>query len=64
MWLLSKKDFLPRLRRNVVILPNETKEWGSWEYAVTNLVPNPKLSEKPFALKVPEGYKKTDDYAP
>lgn len=64
IWFLSKKDLLPRQRRSSVILEGETKEWGSWQYLVKNLVVNPELPENAFALKVPEGYTKTDDYAP
>jgi len=61
-WYFSKKDFLPRGRIDHYTLPNN--ETGTTTKMVTRLVVDPKLDEDAFKLKLPEGYTKTDDFAP
>jgi hypothetical protein len=61
-WYFSKKDFLPRRRVDEWALP--TGEKGTMTRTVKNLVVDPKLDENTFKLKLPEGYTKTDDFAP
>ncbi len=62
LWSISQKDHLPRLVKR--IHKNPKGEEGTTELALTNLVVNPKLTSSPFQLRVPQGYKKTDDFAP
>ena len=62
-WYVSKKDFLPRLILHTY--PGDPKQGDATdETTLTELVVNPKTPDKPFALIVPEGFKKTDDFAP
>lgn len=61
-WYFSKKDFLPRGRIDIVARPSTPRQ--VWQKMISNLVVNPKLDENIFKLKLPEGYKKTDDFAP
>lgn len=61
-WYIAKKDFLPRkLTRK---LTNEKNEVGTTELTLSEFVANPKDAKDPFKLPVPEGYKKTSDFAP
>ncbi len=55
LWYISKKDFLPRARNDVIKL-GPTREGGRLR-TMTNLVINPKINENTFKAKVPEGYK-------
>ena len=60
-WYVSKKDFLPRARRDVW-----TREDGSTIgqlRTITKLEADPKIDEDTFKLKVPEGYTETDEFA-
>jgi outer membrane lipoprotein-sorting protein len=59
---VSKKDWLPR--RMDMLYKNEAGEAGTTELVITNLKVYTKLDPAPFRLKVPEGYTKTDDFAP
>lgn len=61
-WLISKKDFLPRGR----IDEFTTQDGQELRQAklLSKLVVDPKLEKDTFALKLPEGYTKTDDFAP
>jgi len=61
-WWISKTDFLPRRTLRSVQRPNGDR--GGREITVTNLVVNPKPAKDPFALVVPEGFTKTDEFAP
>ncbi len=61
-WSFSKKDFLPRKRIDVYPTPNG--QTANQVKTVTNLVVDPKLSDDVFKLKLPDGYTKTDDFAP
>ncbi|UCE60681.1 MAG: hypothetical protein JSU63_02810 [Phycisphaerales bacterium] len=58
-WCFSKKDFLPRRR-----ISHYTQQNGTITKTISNLVIDPKLDKEAFKLKVPEGYTKTDDFAP
>lgn len=61
-WCFSKKDFLPRQRTDHFSLGE--RGTGTRTKTITNLVVNPKIGPDTFKLKLPEGYKKTDDFAP
>lgn len=62
IWHFSKKDFLPRARRDIYKLPSG--EEASQERIITDLQIDPKLPDDALKFKLPEGYKKTDDFAP
>jgi len=59
IWHFAKKDFLPRAR-----LDSRQGQEGGSQRTITNLVVDPKLDEELFKFKLPEGYKKSDDFAP
>ncbi|MCH9001019.1 MAG: DUF2092 domain-containing protein [Planctomycetes bacterium] len=61
-WYFSKRDNLPR--RVDRIVKNADGEKAKRVLTITNLVVDPQLPEDTFKLKVPEGFKKTDDLAP
>ncbi len=61
-WCFSKKDFLPRRVERFFQMP--TGEKGSSILSVTKITLNPKLDKDPFALVIPEGFTKIDDFAP
>ena len=61
LWFFSKTDFLPRRLERVAT--NPAGEVATVQLTVTGLVVNPKPSSNPFKLVVPEGYKKTDQFA-
>jgi hypothetical protein len=60
-WYFSKRDFLPRGRIDSMV---RGEQRFVWQKMVSGLVANPKLDDEVFKLKLPEGYKKTDDFAP
>jgi outer membrane lipoprotein-sorting protein len=62
IWMISKKDFLPRTRRIVMI--NGKFQEATLEWVFTELKIDPKFDKDPFKLHPPEGYKKTDQPAP
>ncbi|MBI4716797.1 MAG: hypothetical protein HY763_03255 [Planctomycetes bacterium] len=62
VWYFSKKDFLPR--RVDRLRAGTGDEKGATEQIITELVVDPKLSDADFKLVVPEGFEKTDDFAP
>ena len=62
LWFLSKRDFLPR-RISFRQTNDEGKE-ATGENILHKLTVNPSFVRNPFELVVPEGYKKTDDFAP
>jgi len=62
-WYFSKSDYLPRRVRFALNGP-DGKEGGAGETNIRNFTVEPKLEKDPFALVVPPGYKKTDDFAP
>lgn len=63
IWHFSKKDFLPRGRMDINKDESGTIVRQSQRF-LTNLEVNPKLDDSLFQVKVPEGYTKTDDFAP
>jgi hypothetical protein len=62
IWYFSKEDFRPRRRVDVVKLQDGRE--GTIVKTITKLVANPKLEPDAFKLKLPQGYTKTDDFAP
>lgn len=61
-WFFSTKDYLPRR-------VDRHRTSGSGEKSVsqlvlTDLMVDPKFTTDPFKLVVPQGFKKTDDFAP
>ena len=61
-WHFSKNDFLPRRRIDYFTGPDGQKFTRT--KVISNLVVDPKLDEMAFKLKLPDGYTKTDDFAP
>lgn len=64
-WSIATTDYLPRRVRR--IHPNRQDPKGppgTTELTITDLVVNPKLQGDPFKLALPEGYTKSDDFAP
>ena len=61
-WYVSKKDFLPRGRIDTYTRPDGRRL--VWQRMISNLVIDPKLNDEVFKLRLPEGYTKTDDFAP
>lgn len=62
VWAIGKADFLPR--RTTRTFPRPGGEKGGRELTLTDLVVNGKTDKDPFALTVPEGFSKTDEFAP
>lgn len=62
VWHFSKKDFLPRARLDLFTTPGGEK--GGRQRILTDVVVDPKLDKDVFKFKLPEGYTKTDDFAP
>ena len=62
MWWISKKDQLPRQVRR--LYKQEDRGEGTTELTLKQLQANPSVKEDPFAVRVPEGFKKTDEFAP
>ena len=62
IWFFSKEDFLPRRRVRVINDPQRGE--GSIEVTITELEIDPEIGADRFALQLPEGYEKIDDFAP
>jgi hypothetical protein len=62
VWWISKTDYLPRQLRR--IHKNPEGQEGITQLTILDLKPDPKTDKDPFALEVPEGFKKTDEFAP
>ena len=62
IWYFSTKDYLPRRRDSLF----ESGQGATSRFTVTltDLVVRPKLDDNAFKLKVPEGFTKTDEFAP
>ena len=60
-WAVSKKDMLPRKVTRIV--KGEEGE-ATTELVISDLVVNPQFVRNPFEMICPEGFKKTDDFAP
>lgn len=61
-WFFSKRDYLPRAVER--IFPSQDGAARGTLLTLTNLVTNPKFDKDPFKLVLPEGFEKTDDFAP
>ncbi len=62
-WYVSKKDLLPR-RVDRIITNQTTQEKGKQILIITNLIVNTPINEDIFKTHVPEGFEKTDEFAP
>ncbi len=62
-WYFSKKDFLPR-RVDRHIPGRDGAPPGGRQLVVTSLTVAPKSDKDPFKFELPEGYTKSDDFAP
>lgn len=61
-WWISKEDHLPRRVRR--LYKDEQQGEGSTELTLMSLAANPTTKEESFRLRVPDGFKKTDEFAP
>ncbi len=61
-WFISKSDLLPR--RVERIYKNGKDEVGTIDLTISDLEYSSKMDLKPFRVIVPDGFKKTDDFAP
>ena len=61
-WYFSKSDHLPRRIRFANKDPQGNE--GSGQATLLNLTVDPKLEKDPFALVVPPGYKRTEEFFP
>jgi outer membrane lipoprotein-sorting protein len=61
-WYIGKQDFLPR--RRIDHFDRQDMGKGDVRKTITKLVVDPKPEEDAFKLKLPEGFKKSDDFAP
>lgn len=62
-WYFSKKDFLPR-RVDRKFPGQGTNPAGGRQLIVTSLTVAPKFEKDPFKLELPEGFTKSEDFAP
>ncbi len=62
LWFFSERDHLPR--RVLFSMKDAKGEVGAGEATMHKLDVNPKFDKDPFELVVPQGYKKTDEFAP
>ena len=66
IWYIGQKDYLPRKVER--IYPNqqdpENGEKGTTSLTITGLTVNPKVAPDGFKPVVPDGFKKTDEFAP
>lgn len=61
-WFFSTKDYLPR--RVLREYPQPDGQVAGRDLILSNVAADPKLGEDAFTAKVPEGFKKTDEFAP
>ena len=61
-WFFSTKDYLPR-RRDSIFTGQDGQRQGR-QVILTSLEVDPKFEKSPFKLVLPEGFTKTDDFAP
>ncbi len=64
VWAIAKSDFLPRRLTRIYAGRNEGEPDGTTEITLTTVVANPKLKKDQFEMVLPEGFKKSDDFAP
>lgn len=62
LYYIAIKDYLPR--KVTRVYKNDEGEEGTTELTIRNLTVNPSFVKNPFALVVPAGFTKTDDFAP
>lgn len=62
VWAFGKGDFLPR--RVVRVLRGPSGDSGEMRLTLTDVAVNPSFVKNPFEPEVPEGFTKTDDFAP
>ncbi len=62
VWFFSEKDFLPR--RVDRVRTNAQGQKASTQLTLTDVVVDPKFKRDPFKVVVPEGFTKTDEFAP
>ncbi len=62
VWFVSTKDYLPR-RRDSIFIGRDGERQGT-QIVLTSLEVDPKFTKSPFKLELPEGFTKTDDFAP
>jgi hypothetical protein len=62
VWYIAKQDFLPR--RVDGHYKNPAGELGTTQLELTDLVAEREFRLAPFELTVPEGFTRTDDFAP
>lgn len=62
LWEFAMADHLPR--RITFAQTNEKGDEGRAVMTLNKLTVNPTFAKEPFTLVVPEGYKKTDEFAP
>jgi len=61
-WFFSKKDFLPR-RADRIRTTQDGKKITTTQ-VVTKLIVGPKFEKSPYTLELPEGFTKSEDFAP
>ena len=61
-WFISKSDLLPR--RVERIYKNKDDEVGTIDLRISDLEYSSKMDLEPFRVTVPDGFKKTDEFAP
>lgn len=64
VWYFGKNDFLPRKVTRQFVDQASGEVRGSTTQTVTKLEVDPKLTGDEFKFTLPEGYKKSDDFAP
>ncbi len=62
IWFISKRDWLPR--RLDRLYKNKDGKLGTTQLELADLTVESKLDPSVFALTVPDGYRKTDEFAP
>ncbi len=62
LYYIATKDYLPR--KITRVYKNEEGEEGTTELTIRNLTVNPSFARSPFAVFVPAGFTKTDEFAP
>ena len=60
-WFVSTEDYLPRRRIRHFTTPQGE---GSLDIVISELEVDPEVGDGDFAMKLPEGYERVDDFAP
>ena len=61
-WFVSTEDYLPRRRIRHFSVPGQGD--GTLDVTLTRLEVDPELAPDAFTMKLPEGYRRVDDFAP